>query len=62
MNVCCRWNHCNRDVLARERAARMIFSEVKPELLADQTGFGKTAHAIFSDAEVRRDNARNTFV
>jgi hypothetical protein len=35
---------------------------VKPELLADQTGFGKTARAIFSDAEVRRDNAGNTFV
>jgi len=26
----------------------MIFSDGKPELLADQTGFGKTARLIFS--------------
>jgi hypothetical protein len=48
-----------RDALARDAQQTCL---VKPELLADQTGFGKTARAIFSDAEVRRDNAGNTFV
>ncbi len=40
----------------------MIFSDSKTGLLADQTGFGKTAQLIFPDAEVRRDNAGDTFV
>jgi hypothetical protein len=34
-------------VLTRERAARMLSSDVKRALFADQTGFGKTLRRLF---------------